>query len=613
MLQSEWIKGRGCLADETRFQRGTAMCNQTSRKGGRAPGPLQSALRGPGLGLFALLLFVAVAGGQTPPTSGTPTAPATATVSGASEPISGQAVVFGDHILFHVRVRLGPFSARERAAEASRRIADLSRAAFSGPVRLTVEDSETASDLVAGGHVIATVTDADAAASHLPRHALAAGYARVIEEAVNAARERYSVKSLLLAVFFALLATAVLILVLFGLGRLFPALTSKLETWRGTIIRSVRIQRLELLTADRITDVLVALARFTRVVLVVVAFGIYIPLLLSFFPWTSGLSRTLLGYVVTPFGVLGHTVVDYLPKLFFLLVILVVTYYFIKVVRLFFREIERGTVTFPNFEREWARPTYKIVRFLVIAFAAVMAFPYLPGSSSPAFRGVGLFLGLLFSLASSSAIANVVAGVILTYTGAFRLGDRVKIADTVGDVTEKTLLVTRVRTIKNVEVTIPNSMVLGSHIVNYSASAQEEGLILHTAVTIGYDAPWKKVHELLIAAARATADVADKPEPFVLQTSLNDFFVTYEINAYTRIPNRMAQIYSDLHQNIQDRFNEAGVEIMSPHFTSVRDGNDPAMPETPGAPPRKKRGFRLLPIPGLPETGSPGSRNPVER
>jgi small-conductance mechanosensitive channel len=552
--------------------------------------------------LLAVLLAAAVSGAQTP--TAAPPAPT------PSSSAAGEAVVFEDHVLFHIHGPLGPFSARERADQASRRIADLARAAFAGPVHVTVENTGTSSDLFASGRVLAAVTDADAASSHLPRHVLAAGYARVIEEAVNAARERYSLKSLLLAVFFALLASAVLVLVLFSLGRLFPVLTVRLEAWRGTVIRSVRIQRLELLKADRITDVLVALVRFTRVVLVTVAFGIYIPLLLSFFPWTRGLSHTLLAYVVTPLRVLGHTVVDYLPKLFFLLVILVVTYYFIKLVRLFFREVERGTVTFPNFEREWARPTYKIVRFLVIAFALVMAFPYLPGSSSPAFKGVGLFLGVLFSLASSSAIANVVAGVILTYTGAFHLGDRVKIADTVGDVTEKTLLVTRVRTIKNVDVTIPNSMVLGSHIINYSASAHEDGLILHTAVTIGYDAPWKKVHELLIAAARATADVIEAPAPFVLQTSLNDFFVTYEVNAYTCTPNRMAQIYSELHQNIQDRFNEAGVEIMSPHFTAVRDGNDAAMPEKAGAPAGKKRGFRLLPIPGLPNTSGPGPRNP---
>jgi len=207
-----------------------------------------------------------------------------------------------------------------------------------------------------------------------------------------------------------------------------------------------------------------------------------------------------------------------------------------------------------------------------------MTFPYLPGSESPAFRGVSIFLGVLFSLGSTAAVANVVAGVILTYMRAFRIGDRVKISDTIGDVIEKTLLVTRVRTIKNEDITVPNAMVLGSHIINYSSSAKDRGLILHTTVTIGYDAPWRKVHELLIAAAHSTEHILKEPSPFILQTALDDFYVSYELNAYTNRPEIMAGIYSSLHQNIQDRFNESGVEIMSPHYAAFRDGNQTTVP-----------------------------------
>jgi small-conductance mechanosensitive channel len=155
----------------------------------------------------------------------------------------------------------------------------------------------------------------------------------------------------------------------------------------------------------------------------------------------------------------------------------------------------------------------------------------------------------------------------------------VKIADTMGDVIEKTLLITRVRTIKNVEITIANAMVLGSHIINFSSSAKEEGLILHTTVTIGYDAPWRTVHHLLIDAALATEAILKQPAPFIFQTALDDFYVHYELNAYTDQPSRMAKIYSDLHTNIQDKFNGAGVEIMSPHYSSVRDGNQIAIPD----------------------------------
>ena len=271
--------------------------------------------------------------------------------------------------------------------------------------------------------------------------------------------------------------------------------------------------------------------------------------------------------------------VSYLPNLFLIAVIVFVARYVIRLVRIIFTEIGKGTITVPGFYRDWAEPTYKIVRLLIIVLAAVMIFPYFPGSASPAFQGLSIFFGVLISLGSTSVVANVVAGVVLTYMRAFDISDRVRIADTVGDVEEKTLLVTRIRTIKNVDITIPTAMVLASHIINYSSLAQGSALILHTTVTIGYDVPWRKVHELLISAARATQHILEEPAPFVLQTSLNDFYVSYELNAYTDQPNKMATIYSELHQNIQDKFNEAGVEIMSPHYTALRDGQQTTIPE----------------------------------
>jgi small-conductance mechanosensitive channel len=208
----------------------------------------------------------------------------------------------------------------------------------------------------------------------------------------------------------------------------------------------------------------------------------------------------------------------------------------------------------------------------------VVIFPYLPGSSSPVFQGVSVFLGILISLGSSSAISNAVAGLVITYMRPFRIGDRIRIGEVTGDVIEKSLLVTRVKTIKNEEITIPNSQVLTSHTVNYSMANDNEGLIIHTTVTIGYDAPWRQVHELLISAAMKTGGISREPAPFVFQTALNDFYVAYQINAYTKEPSRMAVILSDLHKNIQDAFNDAGVEIMSPHYRSVRDGNTTAIP-----------------------------------
>jgi small-conductance mechanosensitive channel len=362
---------------------------------------------------------------------------------------------------------------------------------------------------------------------------------------------------------------------------LFRWFTPKVDTFirnsDGRYVKTLKIQSFEVLNSKRIISFASWVTQTIRLLLTLLAFYVYIPLVFSFFLWTERWSPKLFGYIVTPFVTFFGVVIDFVPNVFFIAGISLITRYLLKVIRFFFLEVEHGNLQFDGFYREWADPTYKLVRVIVIAFAFVMAFPYLPGAHSPAFQGVSVFLGILLSLGSSSAIGNIVAGVVLTYMRPFKLGDRVKIADTTGDVIEKTLLITRIKSIKNVEITIPNSMVLGSHMVNYSAAANEEGLILNTTVTIGYDAPWAKIHELLLEAAKKTKLIDPERKNFVLQTALNDFYVSYELNAYTKFPNKMALIYSDLHQNIQDCFNRAGVEIMSPHYAALRDGNDAAM------------------------------------
>ena len=206
-----------------------------------------------------------------------------------------------------------------------------------------------------------------------------------------------------------------------------------------------------------------------------------------------------------------------------------------------------------------------------------------------------MFAGFLLSLGSAGAMSHVLGGAVLTYTRAFQVGDRIQIGDSEGDVIEKTLLVTRIRTIKNVDISIPNASVLGRRIVNYSSSARQRGLILHTAVTIGYDVPWQKVHQLLIDAARRTTNVQSDPQPFVLQTALDDFYARYELNAYTDRPLESAQTYSDLHQNIQDTLHEGGIELLSAHYTAVRDGNTAAVPRRYLPDDYEAPGFRITP------------------
>ncbi len=383
------------------------------------------------------------------------------------------------------------------------------------------------------------------------------------------------IKSIALLIFY----SAVFYAIYRGVNSLSRYLIQRYEIWKGTKIKSVRLKSIEILSADRTVEFLTFLTRSFRFIAHAFYFYIYITIIFSLFRFSETWAEKLFGYILNPLTTVWVTVVNFLPNLFFIIVLVFVFSYIIRFVKFIFTEIDSGKIEFPSFHKDWAMPTYKIVRFLILILAAIVIFPYLPGSDSPFFQGISVFIGILFSLGSSSAIANMVSGVVLTYMRPFKLGDRVKIADTMGDVVEKTLLVTRIRTVKNVDITIPNAMVLGSHIINYSSSALDKGLILHTTVTIGYDVPWKQVHALLISAAEETESVLKDPKPFILQTSLDDFYVSYELNVYTNDSQKMSRIYSELHSKIQDKFNEGGVEILSPHYGAMRDGNQVTIPQ----------------------------------
>ncbi len=523
------------------------------------------------IALLALLSAIPARGARE--TAGPPDAAQTATPQAAN-------VILDGKVLFSVRQKVLSFPPEERAkiiSERLARLADASASYIDAPI--TVDDAETSSDIAAGDRILMTVTDMDAAAEGRPRPEVARTYARMISQAVAEHRREYSARSVLTGGLFAFAATVVLITGLVLISRLFTRLYARIESWRGTRIPSLRIQSLELVHSERIAAALVALAKGLRLILVLVLFYFYIPLVLGFFPWTREYAATAFDYILTPFKTIGQGIMAYLPSILYVAAIIVITRFALKFVRFLFNELEKGTLTLTGFYRDWAQPTFKIVRFLIIAFAVMLAYPHLPGPNSPAFKGVPLFLGILVSLGSTSAMANVIAGVFLIYMRGFQVGDRVKIGDTYGDVVEKTLLMTRVTTIKNADITIPNSLILGNHIINYSSSARTHGLILNTSVSFGYDVPWRKVHQLLTAAAAATEHILPSPAPFVFQTSLDDFYVTYQVNAYTQVPAKMEAIYSELHQNIQNVFNEAGVEIMSPHYTKLRDGSRVAIPE----------------------------------
>lgn len=487
---------------------------------------------------------------------------------------------------------IGSFTAEDRAEAASERFQKLIYSPQVNLANIAVTDSPYGTSVNLGETILLVVSDDDARHYHVSRQALAQYFAGKIRAAIEHAREQHTTRYLVRASIYAAVTLVIYLAVCWLLIRGARWVLKALQA-KATRLKGFRIQESQIMAGERIAAMLMTSVRLLRVLVLISLTWVFLATEFSYFPWTREHGEQLLNYVVRPVRFVGLALLNYLPNLFYIAVIVVVMYYAMKTVRVLLREVEQGNIRISGFYAEWAQPTYKIVRFLLIAFTAVVIYPYLPGENSPAFKGVGLFIGVLFSLGSTSAVANVVAGVILIYTRGFRLGDWVKIGDNSGQVTSQSMLATHVKTYKNEEIIIPNSVILSSYVTNYSLLAQNKGLILHTSVTIGYDAPWRHIHALLIEAALKTKYILQSPAPFVLQTSLQDSYVQYEINAYTDQPSQMLNIYAELHASIQDCFYAAGVEIMSPVFHALRDGNRTAIPSEFLPRDYRPQGFRV--------------------
>ncbi len=478
-----------------------------------------------------------------------------------------------------VYAQIAGVTPEERAEAIQRRIITLCRRRDITPEAIRAEERGTWIEILAGDERIMGITQADAAAAERGRAELAAEYTEIIRLVVRQYRVDHTWSRFLWAVLYSVLATVGVAGVVFLLFWIRHRIRSRLERWLGSSETEISARPTRLWLRRYLGQPLVVVGHVGFWILVLALIQGYGTLVLSFFPSTRYTSTQITNWLFYELAAFAKMLIGYIPNLILVLIICLLTSYLLKVNHYIFDEVRDGRLAVRGFYPDWAEPTAKLVRILIVAAAAIVVFPYLPGSSSPAFKGISVFLGVLLSLGSTSAVAHGVAGTILTYMRAFQVGDFVRIGNDMGEVVEKTLLVTRICTQKKEVVTIPNGTVLGGVVVNYSAEARQKGVIFHTTVTIGYNAPWRKVHELLLAAALATDDVLHDPPPFVLQTALNDFYVAYELNAYTAKPADMLHTYSVLHQNIQDRFNEAGVEINSPHYTSLRDGNQTTIPE----------------------------------
>ena len=464
--------------------------------------------------------------------------------------------------------------AAERARVIEERIIKLARNPAIPPEAVTLQDTQRGTVVKAGDVLLLTVTEGDAALEEMDRNAVALATQNAVQQAVKSWRFERSTERRLRNLYWTIGATLGTALVLWLLGRIFRRLRRFFVERIAARVKAVGVQSFEVIHASQIHAAVAAVPRVGYGLAVAVTVYAYLDFVLQLFPLTRPLGERLFWLIVGPLQTFGLALLRELPNLFFLIVLAIVVRYLLKLMRLYFDAIERGGVQFQNFDPDWAIPTYKVLRIFVVAFAIVVAYPYIPGSESAAFKGVSVMLGVLFSLGSSSVISNIIAGYSMTYRRAFRRGDRIKVGDVIGEVVEPRVLVTTLRTPKNEIVIVPNTEILNNSVINYSAMARETGLILHTTVGIGYETPWRQVEAMLLLAAERTPGLKREPPPFVLQRALGDFCVTYEINAYTNDASSMLRQYSALHANILDVFNEYGVQIMTPAYEG-----DPAEPK----------------------------------
>jgi len=470
-------------------------------------------------------------------------------------------------VLFSVR-GVSAYPAETRAAAISERIRQVAANPKFDPAELRAVEVNGRTEIRADDELVVSVVDADARLEGVARDELAVVYLGVLRGAIRQYREARTTDKLLYGAARAAVSTVLLLAVLFLLRWLFRRLDGAIVGRFRRRIDALEARSFEIVRAERIRALIRGGVRALKVFFVLSAVYVYLQHTLALFPWTRLASMHLASWIINPLRTMWLAFVADIPDLIFLVVLALVVRYGLRLLRLFFDGIGRGAIRFEGFDAEWAAPTYKIVRVAVIAFALVVAYPYIPGSGSEAFKGVSLFVGVVFSLGSSSVMSNMIAGLAMTYRRTFKVGDRVRIGEVMGDVTAVRLQVTHLRTPKNEEVVVPNSRILNAEVTNYSTLARTDGLILHTTVGIGYEVPWRQVEAMLLLAAERTSLVVQEPRPFVLQRSLGDFAVSYELNAYCRDPGSMWQAYSELHRNIQDVFNTHGVQIMTPNYVA---------------------------------------------
>jgi small-conductance mechanosensitive channel len=503
-----------------------------------------------------------------------------------SETAAAFPVTLNDRTLFTLTAGTSAISAQQRASIATQELENIAKDASIPVGAIKWVDLDTRALIVAADPdtdeqiLIVALTQNDAEATGKSLQTLAADYLGIIQTEITQYRQQHGLKARFLRLAGVLLATLGLALLFHLMHRLFSALKRRIERWRQLESEPITLPLLKLWSKDTLLSFLLRIIRIFRWIFLLIGLYLYFLVLSFLFPATQQLSQAAFTRSYEFIYFIWQSFVEFLPRLLLIALIIVVAYVLIQINKRFFKAVRKGTISIPGFYTEWALPTARLIAFFIVAIAATIIVPYLPGYNSLAFRSISVFLGALLTFGGASSVSNLISGLFISYSRAFGLGDLIQIDDIVGLVHNLNLLTTQIRTFDGEIVTVPNSVLLTKNIVNYSVILRELGtpLTVRTTITLGYNIPWRKVYTVLTEAALATQHILQDPAPYVLQTNLNDFYVSYKLMAFTKNPGKAPWIYSELYENIQDKCAEAGIEIMSPHYAALRDGNSITIP-----------------------------------
>jgi small-conductance mechanosensitive channel len=512
----------------------------------------------------AVAVVVAPAGPATGEEPASPPAVAAAAVEDADRPAPAQLAVSNRQV-FTFRSQFLGASPAERVAAATQRIGVILDGAPAGDVTTeTVGENEV---LKIDGKLAFVVTpgDVDPLVGDTLDSTVAAAVA-ALGTALAEAGEVRSPAVILRAGLLALAATAVFAAFVMLLRRVRRLLERLLTQRAREGVGKLSYRGFAPLEADKLAALTRHLLRVVSAAIWLFACYLWLAFVLEQFPYTRPWGEQLGGFLVKLLLQLGAGVVASIPDLVTAVAIFLLARLLVRLVNSVFHAIEAGRIEVPEALAETAQPTRRIIVAVLWLGALIMAYPYLPGSDSEAFKGVSVLVGLMITLGGSSMVGQAVSGLVLMYGRSLRVGEFVLVGDHEGTVVSLGMLATKIMTVKNEEISIPNGVMIGSVTRNYSRLAGSRGVIVYTSVTIGYDAPWRQVHAMLIEAARRTPGLKREPPPFVWQPALSDFYVEYQVNATLERPDTRPLTLALLHANIQDVFNEHGVQILSPHY-----------------------------------------------